>query len=88
MVYQAQLTRWQERALDDPDLIAELDTIKDDPAAVSDRFYRDLSFGTGGLRGVIGAGPNRMNLYTVRRGVTRIDAQGEKLGGHYACFLQ
>ena len=67
MDYQAQLTRWQERALDDPDLIAELDTIKDDPAAVSDRFYRDLSFGTGGLRGVIGAGPNRMNLYTVRR---------------------
>ena len=67
MDYQAQLTRWQERALDDPDLIAELDAIKDDPAAVADRFYRDLSFGTGGLRGVIGAGPNRMNLYTVRR---------------------
>ena len=48
MDYQAQLARWQERALDDPDLIAELDAIKDDPAAVADRFYRDLSFGTGG----------------------------------------
>ena len=41
--------------------------MKDDPAAVSDRFYRDLAFGTGGLRGVIGAGTNRMNIYTVRR---------------------
>ena len=34
---------------------------------VSDRFYRDLAFGTGGLRGVLGAGTNRMNIYTVRR---------------------
>ena len=58
---------WLEQAADDPDLIRELEEIRDDPAAVSDRFYRDLSFGTGGLRGVIGAGTNRMNIYTVRR---------------------
>lgn len=38
-----------------------------DADAVTDRFYRDLEFGTGGLRGVIGAGTNRMNLYTVRK---------------------
>ena len=67
MDYQAQWNRWLERATDDPDLIAELDAVKGDPQAVSDRFYRDLEFGTGGLRGVLGAGPNRMNIYTVRR---------------------
>ncbi len=59
--------RWLELAVEDPDLIPELEAVKDDPAAVSDRFYRDLAFGTGGLRGVIGAGSNRMNIYTVRR---------------------
>ncbi|MDE7260549.1 MAG: phospho-sugar mutase [Oscillospiraceae bacterium] len=64
---QTTLARWLERAVDDPELIAELNGVKDDPEAVSDRFYRDLAFGTGGLRGVIGAGTNRMNIYTVRR---------------------
>ena len=59
--------RWLERAADDSGLVRELEEIRDDPAAVSDRFYRDLAFGTGGLRGVIGAGTNRMNIYTVRR---------------------
>ena len=67
MTYQAKLDRWLARAGDDPDLIAELNEVKDDSEAVSDRFYRDLAFGTGGLRGVIGAGTNRMNIYTVRR---------------------
>ena len=65
MDYQATLDRWLHRAADDPDLIAELNDVRGDPAAVSDRFYRDLAFGTGGLRGVIGAGTNRMNIYTV-----------------------
>lgn len=67
MDYQAQWKRWLERAKEDPDLTQELLEIQSDAAAVSDRFYRDLSFGTGGLRGVIGAGSNRMNIYTVRR---------------------
>ena len=67
MTYQAELTRWLERAGEDPDLIAELKKIGDDEKAVSDRFYRHLAFGTGGLRGVVGAGTNRMNIYTVRR---------------------
>ena len=49
------------------DLAEELQSIADAPEAVSDRFYRDLAFGTGGLRGVIGAGTNRMNIYTVRK---------------------
>ena len=45
----------------------ELRSIADDPEEIKDRFYRDLEFGTGGLRGVIGAGTNRMNIYTVRQ---------------------
>ena len=45
----------------------ELHGIAGDDAAITDRFYRDLEFGTGGLRGVLGAGTNRMNLYTVRK---------------------
>lgn len=67
MTYENQLTLWLERAGEDPDLTAELQSIRNDEKAVSDRFYRHLAFGTGGLRGVLGAGTNRMNLYTVRR---------------------
>lgn len=58
---------WCEKAVDDPDLKQELASIAGDTEAVNDRFYRNLDFGTGGLRGVIGAGTNRMNIYTVRR---------------------
>ena len=58
---------WRARAVEDPDLSAELAGIAGDAEAINDRFYRDLAFGTGGLRGVIGAGTNRMNLYTIRR---------------------
>lgn len=55
---------WKEKAVADPDLIPELEKVtdKDD---IYDRFYKELEFGTGGLRGVIGAGTNRMNVYTV-----------------------
>ena len=59
--------KWLECATDDADLQTELKAIAGDDAAISDRFYRDLEFGTGGLRGVIGAGTYRMNIYTVRR---------------------
>lgn len=58
---------WCEKAVDDPDLKQELISIADDAEGINDRFYRNLEFGTGGLRGVIGAGTNRMNIYTVRR---------------------
>ncbi len=58
---------WCENAKADPDLLAELESIRNDDEAINDRFYRDLEFGTGGLRGVIGAGTNRMNVYTVKR---------------------
>ncbi|MBR6337335.1 MAG: phospho-sugar mutase [Ruminococcus sp.] len=58
---------WCEKATDDPDLAAELKSIEGDEEAIIDRFYRDLEFGTGGLRGVIGAGAFRLNVYTIRR---------------------
>ena len=59
--------RWLSHSLEDADLIAELEAIKGKDDEIFDRFYRDLSFGTAGLRGVLGAGTNRMNIYTVRR---------------------
>lgn len=56
---------WCKKAVKDADLVKELESIKGDAEAISDAFYKDLEFGTGGLRGVIGAGTNRMNVYTV-----------------------
>ena len=56
---------WCKKAVKDADLVKELESIKGDEEAISDAFYKDLEFGTGGLRGVIGAGTNRMNVYTV-----------------------
>ena len=57
---------WKEKAVDDPDLLSELSGLNDEKE-IFERFYRDLEFGTGGLRGVIGAGTNRMNIYVIRR---------------------
>lgn len=56
---------WLDKACDDVDLIKELKGM--DEKQMEDAFYRDLAFGTGGLRGVIGAGTNRMNVYTVAK---------------------
>ena len=67
MNYQSRYDCWLKRATEDSDLTAELVSLAKDDDAVTDRFYRDLEFGTGGLRGVIGAGTNRMNIYTIRR---------------------
>ena len=58
---------WRARATEDADVVAELNSVADNDAEIRDRFYRELAFGTGGLRGVIGAGSNRMNIYTVRK---------------------
>lgn len=62
---QSQWNAWRKYDLKDLDLKEELDGIQSDESEITDRFYRDLEFGTGGLRGVIGAGTNRMNIYTV-----------------------
>lgn len=64
-MYQEIYQKWLENATNDPDLITELMQIKGNEKEISDRFYRALEFGTAGLRGVIGAGTNRMNCYTV-----------------------
>lgn len=57
---------WTKKAKDET-IISELASIKGDADEIADRFYRDLEFGTGGLRGTLGAGTNRMNIYTVAR---------------------
>ena len=59
--------RWKNKCLDDADLNKELDSIEGNDKEIYDRFRCDLEFGTGGLRGLIGAGTNRMNVYTVGR---------------------
>ncbi len=58
---------WRKNAVEDADLIEDLEKIENDENEIYDRFYKDLSFGTAGLRGIIGAGSNRMNIYTVRK---------------------
>lgn len=56
---------WLEKTADDPELNRELLDIREDSEAMEDRFFQTLEFGTAGLRGVLGAGTNRMNVYTV-----------------------
>jgi Phosphomannomutase len=63
----ASFNTWLEHTAAYPDLHAELTDISGDEPAITDRFYTDLEFGTGGLRGVLGAGTNRMNIFTVGR---------------------
>ena len=58
---------WCEKAVADPDLEKELSSIEGKAEEINDRFYRNLEFGTAGLRGIIGAGTNRMNVYTVNQ---------------------
>ena len=62
-----QYQNWLEVLADDADTVADLTAIAGDDTEIYDRFYRNLAFGTGGMRGVIGAGTNRMNRYTVRK---------------------
>ncbi len=58
---------WCENAREDSDLVAELEAIRDNEQEIFERFYTALKFGTAGLRGIIGAGTNRMNIYVVRQ---------------------
>ena len=66
-MYKEMYERWLAADLDDADLKPELESIREDDAAIQDRFAVALKFGTAGLRGVIGAGTNRMNVYVVRQ---------------------
>ena len=67
MSYMDEFNFWLEDDYFDQDTKNELLAIRDNEGEIEDRFYKELEFGTGGLRGVIGAGTNRMNLYTVRK---------------------
>ncbi len=67
MDYQNQYQEWLTNTYFDEATKAELKAIEDDEKEIKERFYKELEFGTAGLRGVIGAGTNRMNIYTVRK---------------------
>ena len=67
MNYKEEYLRWLDLFADDPETIQELRSIADDEKEIEDRFYTELAFGTAGLRGVLGMGANRMNVYNVRR---------------------
>lgn len=67
MDYKEVYNQWLENPYFDEATKAELAAIKDDENEIKERFYMDLEFGTAGLRGIIGAGTNRMNIYVVRR---------------------
>ena len=67
MNYQEQYQAWLTNPYFDEETKAELKAVANDDKEIKERFYKDLEFGTAGLRGVIGAGTNRMNIYTVRK---------------------
>lgn len=72
---------WLENDYFDRETKEELKKIEGNEAEIEDRFYKDLEFGTGGLRGVIGAGTNRMNIYTVRKATQGLANYIKKQGG-------
>ncbi|GMQ56023.1 phospho-sugar mutase [Vallitalea sediminicola] len=67
MDYLKEYNMWLDNEYFDEETKKELREIKDNDMEIQERFYKDLEFGTGGLRGIIGAGNNRMNIYTVRK---------------------
>ena len=67
MDYMKMYEEWLSNPCFDADTKAELESIRGNDPEIKERFYQELEFGTAGLRGVIGAGTNRMNLYTVRK---------------------
>ena len=67
MDVQQSYAQWLQDFASDPETVAELESIRGNDAEIEDRFYTELSFGTAGMRGVLGAGTNRMNRYNVRR---------------------
>lgn len=81
MDYSSKFQFWLDNAYFDEDTKKELLVIRNDEKEVEDRFYKDLEFGTGGLRGVIGAGTNRMNIYTVRKATQGLANYILKKGG-------
>ena len=81
MGYKEQYNFWLEDSYFDEATKKELQAIQGDEKEIEDRFYKELEFGTGGLRGVIGAGTNRMNIYTVRKATQGLANYIKKQGG-------
>ena len=81
MGYMEEYKFWLEAPYFDPKTKEELKGIEGNEAEIEDRFYKELEFGTGGLRGVIGAGTNRMNIYTVRKATQGLANYILKQGG-------
>ncbi len=79
--------RWLENATDDKAIVEELKAIADKKELIEDAFYRDLEFGTGGLRGIIGAGTNRMNIYTVAKASQGVANYVRKQAADGACSI-
>ncbi|MEE3333782.1 MAG: phospho-sugar mutase [Ruminococcus sp.] len=67
MDYIKNYNEWLEKAVEDKEIAAELKAIEGNDKEIYERFYRSLEFGTAGLRGILGAGTNRMNIYVVRQ---------------------
>ena len=81
MSYMDVYNEWISNPYFDEETKAELLAIKDDDKEIQERFYKDLEFGTAGLRGIIGAGINRMNIYVVRRATQGLANYIKKQGG-------
>ena len=80
MGYKEMYQSWLDNPYFDEDTKAELKSIAGDDKEIGDRFYTELEFGTAGLRGVIGAGMNRMNIYTVRKATQGLANYIKKVG--------
>lgn len=82
MNYMETYKQWLENATDDAALIEELKSIEGNDKEIHERFYRQLQFGTAGLRGTLGAGTNRMNIYVVRQATQGLaNYVNKKFGG-------
>ena len=81
-MYKEEYKRWLEADLVDCDLNKELQDIADDDEAIKERFAVSLSFGTAGLRGTLGAGTNRMNIWVVRQATQGIADWVKTQGGN------
>lgn len=81
MEYLKQYEDWLSNPYFDGDTKKELETLKGNDKEIKERFFKNLEFGTGGLRGILGAGTNRMNIYTVRRATQGLANYIIKQGG-------
>ena len=70
--YKKTYERWLESDAINDETRAELESLKGNDKEIEERFYRELEFGTAGMRGILGAGTNRMNIYNVRRATTGV----------------